>query len=65
MSEMYDKYIEYIKNTGGSPSIFWFDEDWEPIGPDVRRRMASAGLIKEQDGRIILTQDPENGEDDE
>jgi len=41
----FSRYISYIKNTGGSPRVKQFDDDWEPIGPVVRRDMLRAGLI--------------------
>jgi hypothetical protein len=31
MNEYYQKFLDYIKNTGGSPLIEWFDYDWEEI----------------------------------
>ena len=49
------KYYKYIKNTGGSPLIECFDEDWEPIGPMVRSDMIEAGLVYEKDGRIFIS----------
>jgi hypothetical protein len=51
---MFQKYLEYIKNTGGNPSIEWFDTDWEPIGPKVRKDMVKAGLIKEVNGKLEI-----------
>lgn len=53
---MYDKYLQYIKNTGGSPKIEHFDSDWEPIGPQVRADMEHAGLIYERDGHLCMTE---------
>lgn len=53
---MYQKYLNYIKNTGGKPKITHFDEDWEPIGPQVRKAMVEAKLIYEQDGLIYLAE---------
>lgn len=50
--ERFRKYLDYIKNTGGSPEIRWFDDDWEPIGPLVRKEMREAGLIIEDFGMI-------------
>lgn len=42
----YFKYAQYIKNTGHDPlPVVYFDDDWEPIGPMVRRDMEAAGLI--------------------
>ena len=49
-----DQYVEYINNTGGSPTVEQFDEDWEPIGPMLRRDMLVAGLITEDNGVIRL-----------
>jgi hypothetical protein len=46
MSDRFQKYLDYIDNTGGAPSVEEFDEDWEPIGPMVRRDMETAGLVK-------------------
>lgn len=52
---MHEKYIQYIKNTGHVPlPIEFFDDDWEPIGPQVRRRMVAEGSIVERDGGIYL-----------
>lgn len=48
----YDKYLAYIENTGGSPTVEWFDDDWAPIGAIVRQEMEAAGLIKVVEGRI-------------
>lgn len=52
----FERYIQYIKNTGGSPKIEWFDDDWEPIGPQLRKDMAEANLITEKDGKIFLNE---------
>lgn len=42
------KYLDYIKNTGQDPLLNeQFDDDWEPIGPMVRRDLAAAGLIEQ------------------
>jgi len=49
-----EKYVEYIKNTGGNPKIEWFDEDWEPIGSEIRKRLKRQNIIDEQEGKIIL-----------
>lgn len=48
----YKKYIDYITNAGGNPTVEWFDEDWAPIGPEVRRDMETAGLALVIEGRI-------------
>jgi len=54
MSDDYlNKYLQYITNTGGCVSVENFDEDWEPIGPDVRKMLLEKGLISESAGKII------------
>ena len=50
------KYIEYIRNTGGEPTLAWFDEDWEPVGPTVRADLLNEGVAEESDGKIRLTE---------
>lgn len=45
---MYDKYLDYITNTGDKCLVIWFDEDWEPIGPRLRADMFEAGLVVEE-----------------
>lgn len=49
----YDRYINYMKNVGGKIKIDYFDEDWEPIGPELRRNMKEAGLIIQDKENII------------
>ena len=48
----YSLYLEYIQNTGGNPKISHFDEDWEPIGPLLRKEMKNKHLIYEENGKI-------------
>lgn len=55
MTEYLTKYLEYIDNTGGSPTTQQFDQDWEPIGPLVRRDLTGAGLIEQRDGKLYRT----------
>ncbi|MBF0102058.1 MAG: hypothetical protein HQK77_14240 [Desulfobacterales bacterium] len=58
MKEYFKKYIDYITNTGGSPTIQQFDEDWEPIGEMVRRDMEFDGLTECKDDKIYLKGKP-------
>ncbi len=51
----YEKYTDYIKNAGGSPLLKWFDDDWDPIGPTIRKEMETLGLVRVIEGRIYLT----------
>lgn len=48
------KYVDYIHNTGITLTTAQFDEDWEPIGPTVRRDLMRAGLCMEDEGYIIV-----------
>ena len=42
------KYVDYINNTGDFElHAHHFDDDWEPIGPIVRKDMMDLGLIFE------------------
>ena len=50
----FKRQIEYIKNTGGSPKIEWFDDDHDPIGPILRSDMKKADVIRECDGKLFL-----------
>jgi len=51
---MFDKYIEYIGNTGGSVTEEQFDDDWEPIGPMVRADLIRLHMINVIDGNITV-----------
>jgi len=51
---MFKQYLDYIKNTGGNPTVEGFDDDYEPIGPMVRRDMEQAGLIRTVNGRLEI-----------
>lgn len=64
MSQHLAKYVQYIKNTGMDTKLTTkqFDDDWEPIGPMVRRDMQAAGLITVYGGKISLVQ-PAPGND--
>jgi len=53
MEERFKKYIDYIANTGGFPTIDQFDDDWDPVGPTVRKDLIKFGLVQEFDGIII------------
>lgn len=52
--EHLQKYADYIANTGGTPTIEEFDEDWEPIGPKVRRELRMTGVAEERHGLLSL-----------
>jgi len=44
--------LEYLRNTGGSPTIAQFDEDHEPVGPILREKLKEARLVYEREGQI-------------
>lgn len=40
------QYVDHIRNTGQVPLLVsMFDDDWEPIGPRVRKDLLAAGMI--------------------
>ena len=54
MDEYLQRYVDYIRNAGGSPKIEWFDEDWEPIGARLRHDLVENDIAYELDGKIYL-----------
>lgn len=53
-----DKYVQYIRNTGRiGLRVSMFDDDWEPIGPQVRRDLVEAKMITQSGGKIYLPGD--------
>lgn len=46
--------LQYITNTGGTPTIEEFDDDHAPIGMRLRERMLSKGVAYESGGRILV-----------
>lgn len=50
-----DKYVTYLRNVGRPIALAVFDEDWAPIGPNVRLRLKCAGYAVEHNGLIQLT----------
>lgn len=54
--ETLKKYVQYISNTSLVPlSSEIFDDDWEPIGPDMRRWLITAGWVTEDDDGLRIT----------
>lgn len=52
MNPQLQKALDYIRNTGGSPTLAQFDEDHEPIGPKLREQLKDAQLVFEREGKI-------------
>lgn len=49
------QYLQYIVNTGGNATVDGFDDDWEPIGPTLRRELMPEFVV-ETDGKLALTE---------
>uniref|UniRef100_A0A6M3K7T3 Uncharacterized protein n=1 Tax=viral metagenome TaxID=1070528 RepID=A0A6M3K7T3_9ZZZZ len=56
MNPYYQKFLDYIRNTGGHPSMEQFDVDWEPIGPRVRKDLLRLGLAREVDSKLEVAE---------
>jgi len=46
LSSILSAALQYIVNAGGAPAVAWFDDDHAPIGRDLRRDLATRGLIE-------------------
>ena len=52
------QYIDYINNTGRKPlPVAFFDEDFEPAGPMIRRDLVASDIIQERADGIYLRPD--------
>jgi predicted phage terminase large subunit-like protein len=49
-----DKAMQYIQNTGGSPTIAAFDDDHAPIGAKLREDLKNDSRVYERDGKIFI-----------
>lgn len=50
-----DQYARYLVNAGRPLKLSEFDEDWAPIGENVRAYLKANGLAVEHDGLIRPT----------
>lgn len=50
------QYLQYVQNTGGNATISGFDDDWEPIGPSLRRELMPEFMVENVAGKIELTE---------
>jgi hypothetical protein len=55
MTPQAKRALEYIRNTGGNATIAIFDDDHEPIGPQLRKEIIPAFAMVDGAGRLILT----------
>lgn len=56
---MNKKYVDYIKNTNppdGKLEIAFFDDDWDPIGPMIRKDLKMWGLIDFDETHVWVTE---------
>ncbi len=53
-AEYLKKYIDYIE-TVDVCNIVSFDEDWEPIGPDIRAQLLKTGAVHEHAGLLLVS----------
>lgn len=51
----YRQFLEYVRNTAGNATVAHFDEDWEPVGPFVRREIMPDLVITDDAGFLLLT----------
>jgi hypothetical protein len=51
-SPILKRAMDYIANTGGSPTIAQFDDDHEPVGPRLRDQLKEEKMVFECEGRI-------------
>jgi len=53
------RYVEYISKTQSQPlPIEAFDDDWAPIGYEIRQELEQHGLVNDQHhyaGELVLT----------
>lgn len=60
MAEIHDlerRALEYIRNSGGTPEVAWFDDDHDPIGEQLRSALTEkrlASIFQDSDGRSRL-----------
>ena len=56
MLEYLKRYAQYIVNTAHDPlPNEMFDNDWEPIGPKLRRELETVGWVTQKADGLRLT----------
>lgn len=50
------QYLEYVRNCGGAVTATSFDEDFEPVGHQVRTDLIAGGMIAQRGNVITLTE---------
>lgn len=54
--EALKEYCQYIVNTGGYATVAAFDDDFDPVGPMVRRDLIPTYAVENADGKLELTE---------
>jgi len=57
MTETEKQALVYIVKTDHTATVAGFDEDHEPIGPELRKSLSPRYLKAYPDGRLHLTED--------
>ena len=55
VSEHQKQYLQYVINTGGNATVETLDDDYEPIGPMIRRDLMPKFIVEGADGKLDLT----------
>lgn len=55
VSEHQKQYLQYVVNAGGNATVATLDDDFEPIGPMIRRDLMPTFMVEQDDGKLALT----------
>lgn len=55
VSEHQKQYLQYVINTGGNATVATLDDDFDPIGPMIRRDLMPTYIVEQDDGKLALT----------
>ena len=56
VSDHQKQYLQYVINTGGNATVATLDDDYEPIGPMIRRDLMPAYIVENAAGKLELTE---------
>lgn len=49
------QYLQYVANTGGNATVATLDDDFDPIGPMIRRDIMPTFVVETPDGKLALS----------
>lgn len=55
VTEHQKQYLQYVINAGGNATIATLDDDFEPIGPMIRRDLMPTFITESPAGKLVLT----------